>query len=390
MIGKLSTRTVGMAGLCLAVLGALAVGVTRVIGGSEGASGGDAGLGSVALSVEAVEAFLAGTEESGFVRPSGTWQLALPEDHGGHSLSRAETWVLAAHLEDAEGQPASVQFALSRFGLAPETPDAAAVSWELRSLYHAAVAVWQGGGAEMHAEERFSRGAGAAGQDGEAGEVWLDDWTLSYATEEGARDLTFTARLDSVRVALELTMAKPPEQTADADQPFRGFVVPRLTVSGRIETEDGVTPVSGTAWLDRAWGELPLPGGPLGYDRLQVQLDDGSDLSLVRTRRRDGRGVVTVDGLLFDPAGEAETLSEDVLSMAQHNADATRPALVGFPRVWRVSGPELDLQVEALGPDREVSFVVGGWTVPVRVEGERAGVPVTGLGTLQMTGYETP
>jgi predicted secreted hydrolase len=38
--------------------------------------------------------------------------------------------------------------------------------------------------------------------------------------------------------------------------------------------------LTGTAWLDRLWGDVPLPGGPVLRDRLVLHLSDGTDLSL--------------------------------------------------------------------------------------------------------------
>ena len=358
-----------------------------------GTAPGEPGGGpSAPVSDEMVQALLARTEDSGFARPSGPWEISLPRDHGGHPAARAETWMLAAQLEDAAGRPASVQFSLSRFGLVPETSAQTDESWALRALYRADLAVLQPGDTELRAGERFSRGAGAAGHDRQAGEVWLDDWTLSWETEpEAAPELALAARLGALRVDLSLVPEKAPVRAAGGDAPFRGFALSRLSVRGRILAEGEAVAVSGTAWLDRAWGELPLPGGPLGYDRLQLQLDDGTELSLVRTRRRDGRGPVTVDGFLVNASGGTVALSDGGLSMMPRDA-GTAGAGDGprYPVAWRLSGPDMDLDVAPLAGDGARAFAFGGRALPVRAEGRHAGRKVTGRGILQMTGYDAP
>jgi predicted secreted hydrolase len=385
-----TTRSVGLALAGLAVLG-VGLAVTFDRSGPEASPSPTAAAHPPAISARMVEDLLARTEGSGFIRPSGPWTLALPDDHGGHAQARAETWLVSAHLEDEDGRDAAVQFSLTRFGLVPEDAEGAGAGWALRALYRAHLAVLTRDGAQVHAEERFSRGAGAAGHDAQAGEVWLDDWTLSYGIGTGAQGLAFAARLGSVDIDLDMAPMKAPVQAAEGDAPFRGFAIPRLSVSGQIVTDGAVMPVSGTAWLDRAWGELPLPGGPLRYERLQAQLDDGTDLSLVRTGRRDGRGPVTVDGVAIDGEGEATVFSEGTLSMVPRGAAAEGDRQEGgAPVAWRISGPELDLDVAALGADRAPAFALGGWTGLVRIEGRRSGRPVTGLGTLQMTGNEAP
>ena len=61
----------------------------------------------------------------------------------------------------------------------------------------------------------------------------------------------------------------------------------------------------------------------------------------------------------------------------------------GYPLAWRITGDTVDLRLTALRPEGDHGFALGGWTGPVRAEGRFDGAAVTGLGTLQMTGYET-
>jgi len=183
--------------------------------------------------------------------------------------------------------------------------------------------------------------------------------------------------------------AKAAVQAAGGDAPFRAFAVPRLAARGRLVTPDGTVPVAGTAWLDRAWGELPLPGGPLGYDRLQLQLDDGTDLAVVRTRRLDGRGPVTLEGMLVDPSGTVATVSDERYTLAPRGAPEG-PDGAGPPTAWQVSGPDLELRIEAIDTAPAPAFALGGRTGLVRAEGARAGRPIEGLGNLQTTDREAP
>lgn len=56
---------------------------------------------------------LASYDEEAFERPSGPWQVTLPDDHGGHPDMRAESWMISAHLKDETGTPIGVTFSLS-------------------------------------------------------------------------------------------------------------------------------------------------------------------------------------------------------------------------------------------------------------------------------------
>ena len=45
-----------------------------------------------------------------------------------------------------------------------------------------------------------------------------------------------------------------------------------------MATGDDRRPVSGLAWLDHAWGDVPLPLGPIAFDRLSSSSTTASTL----------------------------------------------------------------------------------------------------------------
>jgi predicted secreted hydrolase len=143
--------------------------------------------------------------------------------------------------------------------------------------------------------------------------------------------------------------------------------------------------VSGLAWLDHAWGELPLPGGPIAWDRLQLQLDDGTDLSVTRARRRSGAGAATVEGYAVGPGGTAARLGG---SIEMEPARIWRDRGAAYPVAWRLAGNGLDLSVAPLLDDQVQDFVALLWSGVVTAEGVLGDRPATGVGTLNLTGYE--
>ncbi len=305
---------------------------------------------------------------------SGSWQLSLPEDHASHPEANAETWGLIAHLVREDGPPVSAILTLSRFSVAPE-PAETGNAWTPRAAWLGQAALTTPDG---RAEERLSRGVGAAGADAASGTVWLDDWVLQHPTAAGDGSLTLRARVEGHLLDLTLAPVKPPVAPGEAtDGPARGFALPRLEVSGRIGP--GETELRGVAWLDRLWGDLPAPGGPLVYDRMIVHLDDGTDLSLLRTRRRDGRGGATLDGILVDAGGAGTALA----------AEATWTE-GDVPGVWTVRAPGLALRATELPGGGLRDFAAPVRHAALRVEGTRAGEPVSGTGTLLLSPELTP
>ena len=341
------------------------------------------------FSKEMLQDLLESAGEDAFERPSGSWDVSLPSDYGSHAGARSETWMIAAHVDDGDGEVMGLHFSLTRLGLKPGAASAEAPSWEPRSIYRAEVALTRGDGKEVIAEERFSRGAGTAGHDATADEIWLDDWILSYGDETGRHELGLSVSFGDVVAGLELTPVKSAVQIGGDDSaPFRGFVVPRLSVDGEIKVGGTRHSVTGTAWIDRAWGELPLPGGPLVYDRLILQLDDRTDLSLVRTSRRQGRGSAVVDELAIAPDGLARTLGDDDLELMPTAFWTSGDGEARYPVAWNVTSDGIILDVEMASDDPGRASPLAGLTGLVRAEGQIDGEAVSGLGTLQMTGYE--
>jgi predicted secreted hydrolase len=327
--------------------------------------------------------------EADFGRPPGDRELSFPADHGGHPGARAETWTLAAHLEDGAGRAVGVQLSLARFGVraAGAAPDAA--PWALSALHRGHAVLVRADDDGARAEERLSRGAaGASGHAGAPPAVWLDDWSIAFGSGPGGDGITVSASPGGTPVRLTLRPVKGVlRSNGDGGAPFRGYAMPRLAVEGAIGAGDGRRTVAGTAWLDHLWGELPLPGGPVAYDRLVLHLDDGSDLSLVRSRRRDGRGGASAEGVLVTPDGTRRTLPPEDLSV-EARAHWTPPDGGGtYPLEWRVRGHGLDLRVAPVVEDQLHHFTEPLWSGLVTVEGSRDGAPVSGAGTLQLTGY---
>jgi predicted secreted hydrolase len=327
-----------------------------------------------------IEALVASLDDGPASAVSGPWDLDLPSDYGAHPDAPTETWSVVAHLEDPEGRPLAVNLVLTRVGRAGDE-DAAANLWGPGPVHIAQATIIAADPGLRASEERISRARGAAGHDAATGEIWLDDWTLTYGDD--ALDLTL--RLSDQFLRLRLEPRKTPlAPTGDDTAGPRGFAIPRLEVVGTVETAGTTTALGGSAWLDRLWGEIPLPGGPLVRDRLVLHLSDGAELSLLQTRRRDGRGIATVNGVLVAPDGGTTLLDDATVDLTSGPLQEDS----AMPGSWRIAGAGLDLQVTLLGASGQEDFALPVRVGHLVVEGTRQGMPVEGAGTVLLSGSD--
>jgi predicted secreted hydrolase len=328
----------------------------------------------------------------GFERPSPEWILQLPADHAAHGASRTESWQLVSHLKTEDDEELGIQFLFLRVGLAPPTEGPPGSIWDFRELERGHVTLVDANSAAAIGEERFGRGIpGLSGYDGDTGELQLDNWSLRFGSDGTGPKMTLYATIgDTTRLELAMRPEKMavPLEPDGADAPFVGYSLTRLSVQGTVDRGQGEEAVAGSAWFDHLWGELPVPGtGPVAWDRLQLQLEGGTDISLIRTRRTDGRGAPVVNGIMLSPDGAVSSLHEETIEMTASRTWRHPSTEAAYPIEWRIVAPELDLSIEPVSDAQAHDFSASLWSGLVRVQGYRAGTPVSGVGTLQLTGY---
>jgi predicted secreted hydrolase len=365
MTGPALLRIIGIGAIVLAVG---VMGILLAPGSAEAPS--DAERESSAT----LAAFLASMDQPAGPPLSGPWELNLPRDFGAHPDARSETWSVTAHLEDPQGRPLAVSMILMRLGTA-SGDTAEAQPFGPGPIHVGQVVVTSSVPDLRVADDRASRMPGTAGHDPGRREIWLDDWVLTY----GDAGLELDLRLQDRTLQLTLEALKPP-LTADGTtgEATRGFAIPNLAVTGSLGTGARQVALSGTAWLDRLWGDVPLPGGPLSRDRLVLHLSDGADVTLVRTRRRDGRGIATIEGVLVEETGTATVVADEAVEVTPVFAQVDD----AVPISWRIAGAGLNLEARVIDTSRQDGFGQPATMSLVEVTGTRAGQNVDGTGTL--------
>lgn len=336
--------------------------------------------------------------ENGFVRVQNPWNFQFPSDHGPHSDFRTEWWYLTGSVNDDRGHPLGLQLVLMRLGLTAQ-PRERPSRWAASEIYAGLFSISDPADGRLRSYQRASRAAlrlaGAATHPMQ--QVWVENWRLTQSpADEHALDRIAQIVSDEVTLDLKLRNRKPlvdgnamGEQRRETPAPFHFYVQPRLRATGTLRLGEQQSAVEGTLSLEHAWGELPLPGGPIAFDRFTLHLDDGRELFCVRTHRVDGSGIPSTTGLLIGKDGRSHRLSRGDIELLPTGYWRSLRTGAHYPVRWTLRAPPYGIELALLPHwnNQEASGWAPYWAGPVRLRGASPTTAAAGDGFMQLTGY---
>ena len=337
-------------------------------------------------------AFLQSDDSTGFAAVDPSRSLRFPADHSAHPKTRTETWYFTGLVESEHGRRFGFQLMFFRLALTPEPPQSSS-AWATNQIYRAFFAITDIAQKRFHTTERFSRAAlGLSGSQSTPVRVWLENWSAQLTTDDGERP-GFRLRAADSAIGLDLELAAEKSlaiPVSDSAAPggvraqFRFYMATRMHAQGVINVAEETFSVRGSAWLDRAWGQVPVSQGQIALDRFALQLDDGRELLIFQLHRRDGSGVPSHNGLLINRDGSLYRLGRRDLELETTDdwispLDGTR-----YPGGWRVTLPaeQIELTLTPYLADQEVNTALRYWGGAVAISGSRGG-----NGYVELTGY---
>ncbi len=341
-------------------------------------------------------AVLGGAAAAGYARATAPRAFHFPVDHGPHPDFRTEWWYFTGNLRTGGGRRFGYELTFFRVALAPSGPERPS-AWATRQVYLAHLALTDVDGGRFHYFERYARGAlELAGAQADPFRVWLDDWQVR-APAAGGQPWRLRAAAGNVALDLTLESPRPPvlqgEQGLSRKSAAPGnasyyYSVTRFTTQGSVQLGVERFPVTGRSWLDREWSTSALANNESGWDWFALQLDDGHDLMYYRLRKRDGTIDPYSQGVLVDPQGVVTALQRDDVQVEVLNT-WTSPTGATYPAGWQLRIPKahLELTAQPLLADQELAVTVRYWEGAVAVTGARGGLPVSGSGYVELTGY---
>ncbi len=326
------------------------------------------------------------------------YHYAFPHDHFNHPDYQTEWWYYTGNLKSADGHRFGFELTFFRQAL---DRGAGGSPWSMRDIYMAHLALSDLGEHRFYHQERVNRaGPGLAGVDEPARTIWNGNWQVQLGdTRHVLRGVG-----DNFTLELDLVPAKPPvingrdgvSQKAEGSGHASHYIsFTRLRTSGSIQLDGQIYQVNGTSWMDHEFFSESLDTDETGWDWLSLQLQDNTELMLYRLRHKDGRIDPYSSGSYIDAQGKCTPLSTKDFSMTPAGQTWTSPQThATYPIAWRITIPSLGLEFNVTTPlpAQELTNRVGPsyWEGAVDAAGKRSGLPLNGVGYLEMTGYDTP
>ncbi|MHB8500054.1 MAG: lipocalin-like domain-containing protein [Candidatus Acidiferrales bacterium] len=329
------------------------------------------------------------------------YRFEFPRDYFNHPGFQTEWWYYTGNLKSASGH--RYGFELTFFRQALSRDPAPSATWDVKDLYVAHLALSDLDGQHFYHAERINRaGPGIAGASASRGRIWNGNWQIQW---EGS-DQKLQAIDTRLQLHLTLHPEKPPTIHGEDGVSQKGegtghasyyFSLTRLAATGQLELNGEQTKVGGLAWMDHEFFTHQLESNQVGWDWLSLQLKDNTELMLFRIRRKDGSLDPFSAGTYVDAQGKPTHLRVNDFILQPLAQTCTSPATHAvYPIAWKIAIPKLGIELETRTPlaNQEMAgnanFVPAYWEGAITLAGQRGKTPLSGVGYLEMTGYDQP
>lgn len=358
--------------------------------------------GALAIALVTVQAAAepASPPQSGFRSAESGYTFQFPRDHGSHDDFRTEWWYYTGHLTAANGRRFGYQLTFFRRGVDGESVRSNPSRWAIRHVYLAHLALSDLDRGRFRYAEKISRaGVGKAGADAGRLRVWIDRWSTE-TTPAGPHHLK--AAGGDFSIDLGAAPEKPAVAHGDRGISRKGsapnqashyYSLTRLATTGTVSVEGETLAVSGTSWMDHEFGSGDLGTDQVGWDWFSVQLADRTELMFYLLRRADGTPDPVSSGTWIFPDGRTRPLSLSDVTIEPLDHWTSPASGATYPSRWTMTVPSSDLTLTLIprlaGQELMTarSTRVTYWEGAVQASGTSRGVPITGVGYVELTGY---
>lgn len=337
-----------------------------------------------------------GAAQEKFVQAIDVRQFSFPRDHGRHDDFQTEWWYVTGNVRTAQGREFGYQVTFFRRALSPEVI-ARKSAWAFRDIYASHVAISDIAHNRFFYDQSSSRGAlGIAGAADDSLAVHLRSWSmrtvdgeiqLRASTDFGAIDLTLK---DDLPPALHGKWGLA-NKGAHAGQASYYYSLPRLQTRGTLSIAEEHFAVAGVSWMDHEFGSNQLAPEDAGWDWFALHLPDSVEVMLYLLRRHDGSFAPYSAGTVMHRGRVVRHLAFDEFLCTPEKWWVSTRSGARYPIEWDITFDDYQLRVSAAFGNQELdtrrTTGVVYWEGVVKIEGERRGRKIGGVGYLEMTGY---
>ena len=325
-----------------------------------------------------------------FQNPSPDFALTFPEAHAPKKTFRQEWWYLTANLTTDKGDDIATQWTLFRLAIEDKHwyfAHAALADTNRHSTafrdgreelgtvqiqstpFHAQIADWQWRATAEHLPPE------------------LLPAELSYGTRPLEPDSSPAKRVrpSDWHVKLNLNTEAPfflqgkqgfSRKHHQFDIASHYYSQPFIEVTGTILWQGKWQRVKGNAWFDREWGSQMLADDQEGWDWFSLRLDQDTVLMVYRIRSSKEDFLYAS---VMSRNGDMQTLGGSDIQVSTERTGGR------YPLAFRLTipGQGIDVRVEVINDQQIMRMGIEYFEGMVRFDGSH-----TGLGFLEMTGYE--
>ena len=327
------------------------------------------------------------------------YRFEFPRDYFDHPDFQTEWWYYTGNLKSANGH--HYGFELTFFRQAVSRDPAQAATWDVKDIYLTHLALSDLDGQKFYHTERMNRaGPGIAGVSASTARIWNGNWQIQW---EGS-DQKLQAIDKQFQLHLTLHPEKPPvihgengvsQKSQGAGHASYYISLTHLTANGQLQLNGESSELSGLAWMDHEFFTHQLESGQIGWDWLSLQLEDNTELMLFRIRRDDGSLDPFSSGTYVDAQGKSTHLRAGNFTLQPLAQNWTSPVThATYPIAWKIVIPKLEIELEArtsLAAQEltgKTKIAPSYWEGAINLEGRQGTMPLSGVGYLEMTGYD--
>ena len=343
-----------------------------------------------------------GGDTLGFARAVGPVEFDFPTDYGAHPDFKTEWWYFTGNLLSDESRRFGYEFTLFRSALRPPDSLSSESDWSTNQLYMGHFSLADPETGTFHAFERFSRGAaGLAGAESPPFLIWLEDWTMESTASYPSSLFPLRLQVAEEGVAIDLTLeaVKPMVLQGERGWDPKGegngnasyyFSFTRIHTEGSVSLPSGTFYVSGSSWKDHEWSTSALGEDEVGWDWFALQLDDGREIMFYQLRRENGSQSPFTGGTLINADGTYRHITREEMDLQVEGQWESPVSGAVYPSGWTLTmtGEDLTMSITPVMPNQELNVSVRYFEGAITVEGTSKGEPVTGVGYVELTGYD--